>query len=209
MSQYNHHDGLTTLAEALQCRQVGADTRASSQSLPIDTGSACLPKRLTSFTVAESKNTQWNRKFDTLKECLGRGILSAFVGPCGTGKSQLAVSLAKYAMHDGKSALHVEAMELCENVKDTFSGDESAKQVLYRYTRPSLLIIDEVNRGLSQYDTRLVQRVVSRRYDSFRDTILISNETPEEFSTLVGDRVISRINDTGKVHLFTWPSFRQ
>lgn len=188
---------------------MGADTRASSPLLPIDTGAACLPKRLTGFTVAESKNTQWNRKFDTLKECLGRGILAAFVGPCGTGKSQLAVSLAKCAMHDGKSALHVEAMELCENVKDTFSGDESAKQVLYRYTRPSLLIIDEVNRGLSQYDTRLIQRVVSRRYDSFRDTILISNETPEEFSTLVGDRVISRINDTGKVHLFTWPNFRQ
>lgn len=168
-----------------------------------------MPARLVGFSAINSTNPQWDRKFEALCEKIGSGFLAAFVGPCGTGKSQLAVNLAKYAMHHGKTALHVEAMELCEQVKDTFNGDESAKQAIFRFTRPSLLIIDEVNRGLSQFDTRLIQRIISRRYDSMRDTILVSNETPEEFSTLVGDRVISRINDSGQVHAFTWPSFRR
>lgn len=160
------------------------------------------------FTVAKSTNGDWTKKFTSLCGKLGGGIVAGFVGECGTGKSQMAVSLAKYWMHQGKTALHVEAMELCGSVKDTFSGDESAKQVLFRFIRPSLLIIDEVNRGLSQFDTGLIQRVLSRRYDTLRDTILISNETPDVFAELVGPRVISRINHTGQVHAFTWASFR-
>lgn len=120
----------------------------------------------------------------------------------------MSVSLAKYTMLQGKSALHVEAMELCESVKDTFGGGESSKLVMQKYIQPNLLIVDEFNRGLSEYDTRLIQRIISRRYDTLRDTILISNEEPDEFGKLAGDRVMSRVNELGGVHEFTWESFR-
>ena len=168
-----------------------------------------LPIRLSGFTVSESKNKDWTARFEGIRAKIGSGFIIALVGPCGTGKSQMAVSLAKVALHAGKQAVMVEAMELCEAVKDTFSGDESSKQVLWKYTRPELLIIDEVNRGLSVFDTRLIQRVLSRRFDAMNDTILISNETPVAFAELAGDRVVSRINDTGGVYEFTWGSFRK
>lgn len=149
--------------------------------------------------------------FEKIKAMIGKGFLAAFVGKCGTGKSQMAVSLCKYTILEKKSALLVEAMELCDGVKDSFgdNASESSKQVLYQFMRPSLLVIDEVNRGLSPFDTRLIQRVLSRRFDRMDDTLLISNETPKDFCELVGDRVVSRINDTGEVHEFNWPSFRR
>lgn len=168
-----------------------------------------LPERLIGFVVADSSEPRWTAKFNALNKLLGKGIIAGLVGKCGTGKSQMAVSLAKFAIHEQRTALMVEAMELCDSVKDTFGGDESSKQVLYKYLRPSLLVIDEMNQGLSQYDARLIQRVLSRRFDSMRDTILISNETPEAFCGIVGDRIVSRINDTGGVHEFDWRSFRK
>lgn len=185
--------------------------RASNRESPVTISpvAACLPQRLTGFMVSGSSNPEWTKKCERIKGKLGSGFLAALLGPCGTGKSQMAVSLAKHTIHEGKTVMVVEAMELCDSVKDTFGGNESSKQVLYRYTTPMLLVIDEVNRGLSLYETRLIQRVISRRFDAMLDTILISNETPQEFAALVGDRVMSRINDTGEVHLFTWPSFRR
>lgn len=187
------------------------NTKVSSHASPatINPSNAGLSDRLVNFSISDSTNPDWTKKCERIRSKLGAGFLAALLGACGTGKSQMATSLAKYTIHQSRQALTVEAMELCDNVKDTFSGNESSKQVLFRYTTPSLLVIDEVNRGLSLYETRLIQRVVSRRFDSLRDTILISNETPEEFAALVGDRVMSRINDTGEVHVFSWKSFRK
>jgi len=161
------------------------------------------------FQVSNSISPEWTRKFDKLKPLLGSGFISGLVGMCGTGKSQMGVSLAKVSLHAGSTVCMVEAMELTDSVKDSFGGDGSSRQALYRFTGPKLLVIDEVNRGLSVFDTRLLQRVLSRRYDSMRDTVLISNESPEEFASLVGDRVMSRINDSGQVHVFGWESFRK
>jgi len=205
-----HHEDLLTIGGALQWHQEVEGSRTSSHGSPSINPSECyLPERLMPFRVADSNSATWSKKFEALKLKLGGGFVTAFVGECGTGKSQMAVSLAKVCLHQSKPALHVEAMELCGSVKDTFNSDESAKQVMFRFIRPALLLIDEVNRSLSPFDIGLIQRVVSRRYDSLRDTILISNETPEGFTELVGPRVISRINDTGEVHTFTWPSFRK
>lgn len=167
-----------------------------------------IPDRLRHFSVADSRCEGWSQQFERLKGMSGRGYVAGLLGACGTGKSQLGASLCKYASWRGQKATMLEAMELCDSVKDSF-GTSDAKQVVFQFHRPGILVIDEVNTGLSEYDIRLIQRIVSRRYDTARqDTILISNETPEEFCRLVGDRVVSRINDTGELVACNWGSFR-
>lgn len=161
------------------------------------------------FMVSESTNPNWSKLFERLSKMAGSGMVCGFVGECGTGKSQMAVSLCKYVWHQGGQAMVVEAGEMCANVKDTFGTDETSRSVFTRYMRPSILAIDEVNSGMSDFDTKLIQRIISRRYDTKRlDTIVISNETAEEFCKLIGDRVVSRINDTGGLCDFKWSSFR-
>lgn len=170
---------------------------------------AGLPKRLMQFRVAESKNAQWSKLFERLSGMTSTGFVCGFVGATGTGKSQMAVSLGKYVMHNGGTCLLVEAGDLCESIKDTFGTAETSRSVVHRYMRPSLLIIDEVNSGMSEFDVKTIQRIISRRYDTKRqDTILITNESAQGFCGLIGDRVVSRINDTGGVCDFNWKSFR-
>lgn len=168
-----------------------------------------LPERLTQFRVSQSKNPQWSKLFERLSGITSTGFVCGFVGATGTGKSQMAVSLAKYVMHQGGTCLLVEAGDLCESIKDTFGTHETSRSVVHRYMRPSLLIIDEVNSGMSEFDIKAIQRIISRRYDTkWQDTILITNESAQGFCGLIGDRVVSRINDTGGVCDFNWKSFR-
>lgn len=183
--------------------------RTSSPASSISILDAGMPQRLQDFSVAMSSNAKWSKLFETLRSKVGTGFVAGFVGACGTGKSQMAVSLCKYVIHRQQQPLLIEAGDLCANVKDTFGTEETSKSVFVKFMRPAILAVDEVNGGMSEFDTKLIQRIVSRRYDTNQmDTILISNETAEEFAKIVGDRVMSRINETGGVCDFNWESFR-
>lgn len=200
-----------SIGEILQSRLAVADTKELNPKSMVFHAPLIdlrIPDRLRQFSVTDSRCEGWSQQFERLKAMSCRGYVAGLLGACGTGKSQLGASLCKYAAWCGQKATMMEAMELCDSVKDSF-GSSDARQVMYQFHRPGILVIDEVNTGLSEYDIRLIQRIVSRRYDTARqDTILISNETPEEFCRLVGDRVISRINDTGELVVCNWGSFR-
>lgn len=203
-------DDVQTMEQVLRSRLVGVDTRERNHVSAISALEAGIPDRLMNFRVAQSENPEWTKIFDQLISITGTGLVSAFVGATGTGKSQMAASLSKYVYHQGRQPVMIEAGDLCASVKDTFGTDDTSRSVFVKYMRPSLLCIDEVNGGMSDFDIKLIQRVVSRRYDTKRsDTILISNETVDEFAKMIGDRVIDRINDTGLLFDFTWKGFRK
>ncbi|HBH7937850.1 TPA: ATP-binding protein, partial [Escherichia coli] len=47
------------------------------------------------------------------------------------------------------------------------------------------------------------------RYERMKPTILISNQSKDELSAFIGERVIDRMNDGGGCTLaFTWDSYR-
>ena len=65
------------------------------------------------------------------------------VGPSGVGKTMIAKNLAYQAALAGHSTLFVEASEMLEDLEQQDSP-RSLKARLTRYTKPSLLCIDEV-----------------------------------------------------------------
>jgi DNA replication protein DnaC len=73
-----------------------------------------------------------------------------------------------------------------------------------------LLVIDEFHqRGETAAENNLLVNLLDRRYDQRLCTILIANQSVEEFSDAVGDSVVSRINETGEIVPFNWPSYRK
>lgn len=90
------------------------------------------------------------------------------------------------------------------------SADRSEKDVLAEFTRPLLLVMDEIGqRSDSDWENRLLFEFLNRRYHSLKDTLLISNQTVDGFTKSLGPSLISRMQETGGLIECDWPSYRK
>ena len=107
---------------------------------------------------------------------LARGENVILVGAQGLGKTMLAKNIAHQAILAGHSALFTTAADLLLDL----NGQETARALerrLRHYTRPSLLVCDEV--GYLAYDARaadLLFQLVSRRY--VHRSLLVTTNLP-------------------------------
>lgn len=75
--------------------------------------------------------------------------------------------------------------------------------------RAGLLVIDEIHDCDDQKTShRLLTDICDRRYSKLKDTILISNLGPAEFSKSAGDSILSRLGQHGLIIPCNWKSFR-
>lgn len=87
------------------------------------------------------------------------------IGSHGLGKSMIAKNILHQAIHNGHSALFVEAAEMLFDL-GTQDSSRALDRRLRQYAKPKVLCIDEV--GYLSYDQRsadLLFQVVSRRYE--------------------------------------------
>jgi DNA replication protein DnaC len=92
----------------------------------------------------------------------GRNLV--LLGSNGLGKTMIAKNIAHQAVLAGFSVLFTTAAEMIEDLRTC--SPESLRRRLARYTRPSLLVVDEV--GYLSYDSHaadLLYKVVDRRYE--------------------------------------------
>ena len=129
--------------------------------------------RLGRFKPFADWDWQWPTALDrpTLEriltlDFLARGENVILVGAQGLGKTMLAKNIAHQAILAGHTALFTTAADLLLDL----NGQETARALerrLRHYTRPALLVVDEV--GYLAYDARaadLLFQLVSRRYDA-------------------------------------------
>lgn len=140
----------------------------------------------------------------------GRGLL--FIGPTGTGKSHLAIAIAKAVIRNGGTAVYATALDVFQIVKETFSGgsEMSERQAVAQFVTPDLLVIDEVG---VQYETAaervIMTNLIDKRYQSLRPTILLSNHSLPEIERVLGPRVGSRLAEVNEVVRCTWDDWRK
>lgn len=160
---------------------------------------------------------EWAMKAEILHNHIAScdGCLVALVGPRGTGKTQMAtVAAAKYQKRMIPKGLvgiarYVRTMEFFMAVKDAYASSTSERDAFEPYTRPRLLVLDEVQvRNESKWEDNALTYLVDTRYGDCKKTILISNQTPEGFSESMGDSIMSRLSESGSVILCNWKSFR-
>ena len=112
---------------------------------------------------------------------LGENINPILVGPNGVGKTMLSQNLAYTAVLAGHTVYFTTASQL---LNDLGAEDSSLsfERRLRRYTRPRLLVIDEL--GYLSYDSHsadLLFEVVTRRYQE-KSTIVSTNRAFGEWS---------------------------
>ncbi len=139
--------------------------------------------RLGRFKPFADWDWQWPTALDrpTLEriltlDFLARGENVILVGAQGLGKTMLAKNIAHQAILAGHTALFTTAADLLLDL----NGQETARALerrLRHYTRPALLVVDEV--GYLAYDARaadLLFQLVSRRYE--HRSLLITTNLP-------------------------------
>ena len=133
-----------------------------------------------------------------------------FIGGNGTGKNHLANAIAReVVVRHGKTALVTKLRKLDREIKESWSQDGKESEAIQSFVDPDLLVIDEV--GLQRgTDTELLHltEVVDDRYEQMKQTILCGNVTLPEMKELVGDRIIDRFREGGRIVVFDWESWR-
>jgi DNA replication protein DnaC len=150
----------------------------------------------------------YTEKFD---EYAKKGKSALFVGKPGTGKTHLAIGIALELIDKNHSVLFTTVLRLIRQIKKTWSDhDLSEDDVISEFTRPSLLIIDEIGVQFgSEFEKNMLFDIINERYENRKPVILMSNLPIEEVKNYLGDRVMDRLReDGGKLIVFDWESAR-
>lgn len=137
-----------------------------------------------------------------------------FLGDKGTGKNHLAVALIREVILTlKKSARIISFLDYMREIKGGYSTNESEFDIVRRFTKPDLLIIDEVGRQFkSETELIMLHDLIDKRYLDMKPTVLITNMDIEQLKDVTDTPVIDRFTEgpTGKktVH-FDWPSYRR
>jgi DNA replication protein DnaC len=104
------------------------------------------------------------------------GIL--LMGPCGVGKTHLAVSALKTIVLRGHSGLFYDYRELLKAIQDSYNPENQATEmsVLEPVLKTEILVLDDVGSSKpSPWALETVGHILNTRYNEKRVTILTSN----------------------------------
>lgn len=185
---------------------------------------ATIPRRFAdaSFESYVCQNESQRRIYAALQayaanfpEHRAQGVGMIMTGGVGTGKTHLAVAIARHVIHGHKmTAKYASINRVMVAIKSSFHGDSDGitQQDVYEILRqPDLLILDEVGaQQATEFEKLVMFDIVNARYEDVRPTILISNLSIKQVAECVGDRVIDRLRENGgKSFVFDWNSYRR
>ena len=128
------------------------------------------------------------------------------LGAVGTGKTHLACGIVREA-----GGIYRLAPGIAEELRRarSFGAKETEADVLDRYGRASLLVIDEIGRGISADEERyMLYRIIDERYNRRKPTVLVSNMTKKGFLSYVGIAAADRLTESACAAEFTGSSYR-
>lgn len=214
-------DGIT-YSKPCSCQETERATKLLQVSnIPEKYRNTCVLSRfmvpMNNFALKEAFEIakKYAEDYPVFEEGKPNGLL--FMGPCGVGKTHLAVGILNEIFFKKKSpAKFVELGELYKDIKATYSNSEETEyDILYPYASAELLLIDEVGCISSPWAQEILLYVISHRYNRKLPTILTTNylDNPEgNEPTLIeriGVRTRSRLYEMCKTVLMLGEDFRK
>jgi DNA replication protein DnaC len=137
--------------------------------------------------VSREQMAAWNRSLAQAKLIVQRfadefplgsehGLL--LMGPCGVGKTHLAVSAMKSIVLRGHSGLFYDYRELLKAIQDSYNPESQATEmsVLEPVLQAEILVLDDVGSSKpSLWALETVGHVLNTRYNEKRVTLLTTN----------------------------------
>lgn len=119
----------------------------------------------------------------------GENVL--FLGPCGVGKSHLAIALALKAIERGHRAYFLSLHDLVARARA--ARDKNRLDVQLRViTRADLFVLDELGYlPLEQTDATFLFEVVSKRYETGKSIVVTSNKSYGQWHEIFPDSTLA------------------
>lgn len=179
-----------------------------------------LPKRF--WFVAKKWKKEQQTAYNATRALLNQnGAIVSLIGKRGVGKTTIAAQLIlERAVDASRLPWHrrppyrklVNLIALFKPLYADF-GARDMESLLRRHDSlckdHPLLVIDELHDCEDQkIKQRLLTDTLDKRYANLVDTIIISNQTPEQFEETTSDSILSRIKEHGRIIHCTWESWR-
>lgn len=152
------------------------------------------------------------RYVETFVDRRAAGDNLLFLGTEGTGKTHLAIAIAKGVVRKGYTAYYTALFTMINNFKRSWGTKEVNEEAIMKlYTEPDLLVIDEIGvQFKSQTEQVYLMNIVNTRYENLRPTIMIANLDEEKLIETVGAQVVDRFYE-GKSSIIScaWESHRR
>lgn len=170
----------------------------------------------------ENWNPDQRSVFDIcVSECRGAGATIVLAGLRGTGKTTICAQLAILRAENSdlapshRSPWYRKLADIVARYKPIYSDFGSTQTDSLMSSRDTLcrqplVFIDEINECEDlKLKSRMLTDIIDRRYSAKKDTILISNQTPEDFRASTSGSILSRMIEHGRIIPCNWQSFRQ
>lgn len=128
------------------------------------------------------------------------------LGSVGTGKTHLACGIIREC-----GGLYRLAPAMCEEIRraKSFGARETEADILDRYGRAGLLVIDEIGRGIAAAEEQyMLYQTINERYNRRKPTVLITNQSKKDFLEYVGIAAADRLTESAQSVEFTGGSYR-
>lgn len=185
-------------------------------------GRAGIPKRFLtkdfdSYQVeseAQGKNLKILKAYaERFEQIINQGTCLMMVGKSGTGKTHLAIAVLNMISKKNYSVVFSSVAEILRRLRSTYGqSDETEDDVYNLYTKPDLIVIDEVGVSIGDAEKRkaMLFDLINTRYNEVKPTILIGNLTRDEMENYLGIRIFDRLlENNGFIMPFEWPSYRR
>lgn len=129
------------------------------------------------------------------------------IGTAGTGKTHLACAIIREA--GGKYRTAPDIVEEMRRAK-SFTANETEADIIDYYGHVSLLVIDEIGRGIAATDEKyMLYQILNARYNTRKSTVLISNHKKSDFLQYIGVAAADRLVESGDIVEMNGASYRR
>ena len=117
----------------------------------------------------------------------------SLLGQVGAGKTKLGVCVLNALMSQGVAVRYVPYREMVMMLKSNVLDSFEYEKALERFTKPRVLFVDDLYKGMTDADRKYVYDVINARYLAMLPTIVTSELLAGELmrvDTAIGSRII-------------------
>ena len=182
-----------------------------------------LSRTIDSFSVTAENKRSFEVATDYIKnfrEYFAQGKGLYLEGPCGTGKTHLAIAIALAIINTGVPVICKTSIDILSDIKRCYerNSEVTEEEVLEAYKTVDLLIIDDLGKEqVTEWSVPVLYSILNERYEALLPTIITTNYNTtalaEKLSakgdTETATAIISRFVESSKRVTMSWADYRR